>query len=457
MKKSLLALAALSAIAGAAQAQSSVTVYGLLDASVYNITNQASVANTATAGTTLNTGATSAQSTANNGSQTSQTATKFGTGLLQTSRFGLKGSEDLGNGAKANFQLESGISDATGVNSSTAGVLFDRAAWVGLSNKYVNAQFGRMTTFAYDQAGSFITDPMGLYLNVVNQNSTRTTSGALANNNTSGATVPAAILTINPMNAVVSNLFGTARTNNTVRLDGTYAGVTWGAGYSIGGAAGNNSSGAASELQLGYQYSGFKIAANYMKINDNLALANPNSLTAGTESASSNIYPYTNSTAKTYGVGAVWNANSNSANSNTWGLQAGWNKVVMNNTFQGAANSGTTFANAPVLNAFFGVTGSTSMTVADAGAYYMVTPAIKLTAAYYNTKLNPGLSNTAYVIGQGSSNTEALLANYFLSKRSDVYAVVANQSTAGGLAQYTANNNGATATLIYGLGMRHTF
>jgi general bacterial porin, GBP family len=77
MKKSLFALAALTAFAGAAQAQSSVTLYGILDTGVaYN--NNASTAGSSTAAVD---------------------------GILNTSRWGFKGTEDLGGGLKANFVL----------------------------------------------------------------------------------------------------------------------------------------------------------------------------------------------------------------------------------------------------------------------------------------------------------------------------------------------------------------
>jgi predicted porin len=87
MKKSLLALAALSAFATAAQAQSSVTVYGVVDMGYgskdYTNNNYDAGENGSTTGV---------QNQA-----------------LSSQRLGFKGSEDLGGGLKANFQLESGM------------------------------------------------------------------------------------------------------------------------------------------------------------------------------------------------------------------------------------------------------------------------------------------------------------------------------------------------------------
>ena len=99
MKKSLLAIAAMTAFAGAAQAQSSVTVYGTLDASMGRVDTGA----TATNGIT----------------------TKLVGGATVSDRLGFKGVEDLGQGRTARFQIETGIapfSANTGEAGAGAGV-----------------------------------------------------------------------------------------------------------------------------------------------------------------------------------------------------------------------------------------------------------------------------------------------------------------------------------------------
>jgi predicted porin len=128
MKKSLLALAALSAFATAAQAQSTVSVYGIVDMSWQSVDNDAG-----------------------------QTFGALGNNALASSRLGFKGTEDLGGGLKANFVLESALdvvngragttNAVTGVTSTTTGTgtaaasnIFNRAAWVGLSS----ATFGEL-------------------------------------------------------------------------------------------------------------------------------------------------------------------------------------------------------------------------------------------------------------------------------------------------------------------------
>jgi predicted porin len=97
MKKSLIALAALSAIAGSAVAQSSVTVYGVLDAGYSDISRDVSGA--------LGTG-----TTARTASTESQEQKALGFNNFTSSRFGIRGSEDIGGGLSANFVVETGIS-----------------------------------------------------------------------------------------------------------------------------------------------------------------------------------------------------------------------------------------------------------------------------------------------------------------------------------------------------------
>lgn len=135
MKKSLIAVAVATAFAGAAQAQSSVTVYGTLDGSIGQATNK----NT-TAGATVT---------------TIQRTTVNGDGALSTSILGLRGTEDLGRGMSASFGLEfdlvdigsggtganvdsttsadASISASTG-NSNTAGGFGARQSWLGIKD-----------------------------------------------------------------------------------------------------------------------------------------------------------------------------------------------------------------------------------------------------------------------------------------------------------------------------------
>jgi GBP family porin len=125
MKKSLFALAALGAFATAAQAQSTVTLYGTFDTSVAYLTGlQAATASTIT-----------------NASNSITTGDGFGyiDGSWATSSWGMRGSEDLGGGMKANFHLESDTLTNTG-NTHSSG-LFRRAANVSLADAKLGEVF----------------------------------------------------------------------------------------------------------------------------------------------------------------------------------------------------------------------------------------------------------------------------------------------------------------------------
>jgi len=130
MKKSLLALAVLGAFAGIASAQSNVTIYGVVDLGLVNDNNGGSAGS----------------------------VTKLDSGLLNGSRLGFKGSEDLGGGLSAIFQLENGFSADTGVLGQ-GGALFGRQAWVGIAGGFGSVKLGRQTTPVY--ANSDVFDPFG--------------------------------------------------------------------------------------------------------------------------------------------------------------------------------------------------------------------------------------------------------------------------------------------------------
>lgn len=119
MKKSLIALAALAAT-GAAMAQSSVTLYGVLDT-----------------GLTYSKGAESVYGLTHVGGNVN-------------SRLGFRGVEDLGNGLKATFNLEAGIGVDDGTDYFTgSGMAFRRTSTVGLEGDFGSVRLGRMLTSSY--------------------------------------------------------------------------------------------------------------------------------------------------------------------------------------------------------------------------------------------------------------------------------------------------------------------
>ncbi|MFM8509625.1 MAG: porin, partial [Betaproteobacteria bacterium] len=155
----LLSLAAFAALAapGLSHAQagagSSVTLYGTLDASVASIDKTCfASAGSAAAGIC--------------GANTRQgSATAMVGGNVASPVFGMRGSEDLGGGLRANFQLEGDVDPANGTtdgatgaginaSGSTIGAMFRRASWVGLSGSWGSLTVGR-------RLNSFITNLLG--------------------------------------------------------------------------------------------------------------------------------------------------------------------------------------------------------------------------------------------------------------------------------------------------------
>lgn len=125
MKKSVLALAALTLASGAAMAQSSVTVFGIVDLAVRNIK-----------------GADSVKYLSNEG--------------RAASRLGFRGVEDLGGGLKASFHIEHGLNPDSGTTDAT---FWQRRATVSLSGDFGEVRLGRHKTATRTLIDDF--DPFG--------------------------------------------------------------------------------------------------------------------------------------------------------------------------------------------------------------------------------------------------------------------------------------------------------
>lgn len=207
MKKSLIALATISALSGVANADSNVSIYGVIDASVRTATNQNA-----------------------NGDRLDS----VGNGLLQGNRLGFKGQEDLGNGLKAVFQLESGFNIGNG-SSAQNGALFSRTATVGLSDAtYGTLTVGRQNTLAYDTL--IATDVYGVTNNI-----------ALA--------------------GYQSTLTG-FRWDNSLKYTNTYDNFNFGAEVSSGNQVGSDSKNSGYALSAGYTGSNWKVQGVYQSAND---------------------------------------------------------------------------------------------------------------------------------------------------------------------------------------------
>ncbi|MBP0595556.1 porin [Paraburkholderia sp. LEh10] len=180
-----------------AQAESSVTLYGIVDAGVEYVTHAG-----------------------NDGG-----AARMVSGGKNTSRWGLRGVEDLGGGLKAVFQLESGINVANGSFDDGPGAIFDRRATIGLKSDYGQLIFGRTFTVTFDYMLPF--DPMG-YAPAYSWGVSSTASGGRRD-----------------------LIF--ARSANAVRYDGKFAGFRLGALYGFGNVAGSMKASSKYDVAVGYE------------------------------------------------------------------------------------------------------------------------------------------------------------------------------------------------------------
>jgi len=163
---------AASLCAGAASAQTSVTVYGIVDAAFARTDNVDAAGHSMTRMASL-------------------------TGSVP-SRLGFRGSEDLGNGLSAIFTLENGLNPDAGT-ASQGGRLFGRQAWVGLKGSWGSVQVGRVPNMTF--YSMLKTDVLGPNL-----------------------------FSISSIDAYIPN----ARSDNAVAYMGTFKRVTLGATYSTG-------------------------------------------------------------------------------------------------------------------------------------------------------------------------------------------------------------------------------
>ena len=418
MKKSLLALAALSAIAGAAQAQSSVTVYGILDVGYIG----GNLSNTAAGVTTKSTG------------------NAFGDGAESTSRLGFKGTEDLGGGTSAFFTVEVAITPNS-AQTLSSGTTSNRQTFAGLKKNGVgDFAFGTQYTPVHNavaatdagQTNNMVGDAIyGMNSRVPGAAAASSQISSSGNDNNSAYTVRVNnSLTLNTdtfagFKAHALLVANNANGNQTTTVVGPTTTVTGGLNNQNGWGVG-----------LDYAIQKAFITANYQSF------------------TSKNAYTL-NSTTGAYTAGApvIWGVGGASA--------AGTN-VTDNQTYVGATYD---FG---ILKAYAQWV-SRKASAAQESTYYVKRQAEQIGVRSYITPTIEGWASaglgryTSYGAGAPTANFNAwqLGANYWLSKRTNLYAIwgAENTSTSSvpantqGLAAgtYSTNANG------YALGMRHTF
>ena len=255
MKKHLIALAALALVSGMASAQSSVTVYGTVDVGL--LTQNHTVG-------ALGNDIGSTQSVANGG--------------ISPSIWGFKGSEDLGNGLKASFNLEAHFSADTG--AGTGATAFRRQANVGLSS----ANWGALTLgnqYSPAVLAFAATDPRGLRENFSGLYSWAYNSGALTagnnGNNDVGVFLQNAISYSNKIGPVgLAAAYSVSETRGAVySLGATYSGpVSLSAAYQSTNLSGTSERQSTMySVGAGYTWGDFTGKINYLRgMNKNAAL-----------------------------------------------------------------------------------------------------------------------------------------------------------------------------------------
>jgi len=401
MKKSLFAVAALTALAGTAQAQSSVSVYGILDAGYIG-------ANQKGTNTSISTN-----------SQTSA----IGQSAESTSRLGFKGNEDIGGGLSAFFTVEVGLTP-TGGAVTTASTWNNRQSFVGLKKNGIG-QFAIGTQYTPVFNAASATSP-GQLNNLVGDviYATNVLTGPA---NTAAGTGPYGTNAAPNNGTGANNDSFTSRTNSTlsVKTD-TFAGFSASAvmvmnnnnttqtANTVGGQTNNNGWG----LSADYTWQKLYVTAGYQALKN----STPGSLAA----------PAPN----------LWNGATGDVN-------------VQDNQ----AIAGATY-DFGILKAYAQWVSRKATDVKDT-SYYAKRTAQQIGVRSYITPVIESWAMigsgryTANGSGQPTANFNAwqLGSNYYLSKRTNLYGIYGQSLTSSTSSTYGYGAAGSQ----FSVGVRHTF
>lgn len=370
MKKTSLALVIAGLAGSNAFAQSTVTVYGIVDTSIRYVSSDNSAGNS---------------------------NLKMDNGAISNSRIGFKGSEDIGGGNKVNFRLENGFNSDTG-GFSAPGVLFSRQSWVGMSGSYGQLSVGRQQTPLFDLMADHF-DPLTV------------------GNYDTNSWLPAGATLV--------------RNSNMLKYYGTFGGFSAGLSWAMGEQAGSVRKGSQVSSSLQYTTGNLSFGGGYQQTVD--STANSNKDTTYNLSVS-----YVIGAAKLYG--GYYKIKDNTGTTTTY--------FAANNS--AAASAAGTSSN--------GLAGIPGIQRTDDGYFlgttYQLTPAWALTGAGYYDK-----SKNVSVVGQGNIGTGKRytlvgVAEYALSKRTQVYTTVDYNKAKDAAQVELAGKNSVTGLSV---GIRHIF
>lgn len=445
-KTSFLLLALAAGVPLAAQAapggltiskgDSSITLYGILDVGV------ASVAHAQSFDPYHSLGA-------------NPTVSKFGdksaTGMIDggisPSRFGLKGSTDLGNGWKGIFTLEGAINLRSGdtvnaalgvaqntasgnmqsASSAVSGQLFARGAFAGISNKdFGTLTFGRHTALFLDTIGNYDALQGSQLFTPIGYSGSYGGGGATEN----------------------------SRVDDSVKYKGQWNAFSLGLLHKFGGVAGSSSARSTDQVSLAYEPGAFGVTLAYQTYKDAMALGNPNGTTQ----------PIGTVVATAFDTKAVMLAARYKVDA--LAFKGGYEQMKYSNPSNPLEDASATSLFGLVVSSVnvtpYTVAGQSVEKKLDVywlGAAYDVTEKFNVGVGYYHVKQNDwslGTTPTGSNKNAGNAKYTSLLLDYRFSKTFDAYLGYMGVSTDGGMGStqigYLHDSNTTT-----GLGLRYRF
>jgi predicted porin len=362
-------------VTGSAFAQSSVTLYGLIDVGI-NYVNNVQVGRNA------------------DGSLAGRSLVSMSDGTMRGlggSRWGLKGSEDLGGGLSAIFTLENGFYLNNGALGQ-GGAEFGRQAFVGLSSPFGTVTAGRQ----YDTQADFVFQYSPSLIAGI--------SGAVPGD--------------------VDGLGHTRRTNNAIKyLSTTYRGISFGGMYSLGGRPGDFTANQIWALGAGYTGADFSVGVGYYNGRD------PNLASFGNNP---NAGPATSNNMGSFGSAESAQSNpiyAGYASAHTFEIFSGGGSYKIGSAILALTFSHSAFKGLGDMEAGpnpLGYHGTAVFNNGTATVAYWVTPALQLGGAYTYTR--GGGAN-----GRGGATYQQgiLGVQYFLSKRTELYFTGVYQAASG--------------------------
>jgi len=371
---------------------SSVELYGILDVAVGRVAD--SLSTSGDYGSTVN-AYQATKATVNN------SVTGMINGGIQASRWGIRGSEDLGGGLQAFYTLESGFNGQDGALSNSAaslaqnspkassvssdgsldGQLFNRQAFVGISDsRFGSVAFGRNYNPIYNAVTDY--DPV---------QQAQLFSPLGASNSIGGG------------GGVSEN----ARLDDSINYKNKFGPVSVGLLYKLGGVAGNNAAQSGYALNLGYEQGPFSVEGVYEAFTDVLKAS------TSTVAGDINVTNY-NTTAYFVAAKYVFGQATLKGGYESYTLKAPSDSLV---SLGVTTLFGYSLGNATSASANFSSADQTT-DLWFIGGDYNFTPAIDLSIGFYDQ--NPKASSDLKQLNGNIYSYSALL-DYHFTKRTDVY------------------------------------